>query len=194
MIEPYIRPIYQHVLGDPLARCLGKVFSPNRVTLLGILVGMGIIPSLIYNQIFLALLCLGLSGLLDTLDGTIARLYQKNSPYGTALDIVGDRIVEFSIILGLFCVSPEARAVPCLLMVGSVLICVTSFLVVGIFSENNSHKDFHYSPGLIERLEAFIFFAAMILFADYFAFLAYTFSFLVFCTAFLRLAEFKNAS
>lgn len=191
MIEHYIRPFYQHVLGDPLARHLGKVLSPNRVTLLGVLVGMGIIPSLIYDQIFLALLFLGLSGLLDTLDGTIAHLYQKNSPYGTALDIVGDRIVEFSIILGLFFMSPEIRSFPCLIMLGSILICVSSFLVVGIFSENNSHKGFHYSPGLIERLEAFIFFAAMILFGDYFSFLAYTFSFLVFCTAFLRIWEFK---
>lgn len=191
MIEPYIRPLYQYLLGDPLARLMGKVLSPNTVTLLAIFFGISIIPALVYEQIILALVFLSLSGLLDALDGTIARLYQKSSAYGTVLDIIGDRIVEFAIILGLFSISPETRALDCLIMLGSILICVTSFLVVGIFTENDSHKGFHYSPGLIERLEAFIFFATMIFFSDLFPFLAHLFSCLVFLTAFLRISEFK---
>jgi phosphatidylglycerophosphate synthase len=192
MIELYIRPLYQRLLGNRLAQILGKILSPNIVTLLAVLVGIAIIPALIYNQVTLALVFLGFSGLLDGLDGSIARLYQKSSAYGTALDITGDRIVEFAIILGLFLISPEARGFDCLMMLGSILICVTSFLVVGIFSENDSHKGFHYSPGIIERLEAFIFFAAMIFFFDLFPFLAQLFSILVFLTAFLRLSEFKR--
>ena len=192
MIEPYIRPLFQRVLGNTLAQLMGKFLSPNMVTALAICVGISIIPALIYSQVLLALFLLSLSGLLDTLDGTIARLYQKSSPYGTALDILGDRIVEFSIILGLFLMSPETRALECLMMVGSIFICVTSFLVVGIFAENDSHKGFHYSPGLMERLEAFLFFALMILFSDLFSYLAWLFSCLVFLTTILRLAEFKR--
>lgn len=191
MIEPYIRPLYQYLLGDPIARIMGKVLSPNMVTFLAVLFGITIIPALIYDQVIVALVFLSLSGLFDTLDGTIASLYQKSSAYGTALDIIGDRVVEFSIILALFFISPETRGLDCLMMLGSILICVTSFLVVGIFVENDSHKGFHYSPGLIERFEAFIFFSGMILFPDLFTFLARLFSFLVFLTAFLRLAEFK---
>jgi phosphatidylglycerophosphate synthase len=192
MIEPYIRPFYQRIFGNNLACVVGKVLSPNAVTLLGVLVGVSIIPVLMYGHLYLALLFLAFSGILDTLDGTLARLYQNSSVYGAALDIVGDRIVEFSIILGLFLHSPETRAAECLTMLGSILVCVTSFLVVGIFTENDSHKSFHYSPGLMERLEAFIFFAALILFVDFFSLLAYLFSFLVLLTAILRLAEFKR--
>ncbi|OJW46626.1 MAG: hypothetical protein BGO67_04925 [Alphaproteobacteria bacterium 41-28] len=194
MIELYIRPTYQKILGDPLALMIGRVFSPNSVTLLSVLSGVCIILALLSDQLTLAILLLMLSGLLDTLDGTVARLFHKESPYGTALDIIGDRIVEVSIVLGLFLVSPETRAVASFAMLGSILICVTSFLVVGIFSKNESHKSFHYSPGLMERPEAFAFFGVMILFPDYFQILASFFSFLVLLTAILRMIEFKRAT
>lgn len=193
MIEPYIRPSYQQILGDPLAQMLGKILSPNAITLLSVLTGVGILPTLLSNQTTIALILLVLSGLLDTLDGTVARLSHKASPFGTVLDILGDRVVEFAIVLGLFLVSPEHRALACIIMLGSMLICVTSFLVVGIFSKNESHKSFHYSSGLMERPEAFVFFGAMILFYDYFQILAFLFSFLVFLTALLRMIEFKKA-
>ena len=193
MIEPYIRPLYQKILGDPLALMIGKVFSPNAVTLLSVLTGVGIIPALLSDHPTLALVLLVVSGLLDTLDGTVARLFHKESAYGTALDIIGDRVVEFSIVLGLFLVSPETRALVCFIMLGSILVCITSFLVVGIFSNNESHKSFHYSPGLMERPEAFVFFGAMILFPDHFQLLAFFFSFLVLLTAVLRMIEFKRA-
>ena len=194
MIESYIRPSFQRILGDPLAKLLGKIFSPNAVTILSILTGVGIFPALLFNHSTLALILLVVSGLLDTLDGTVARLFHKDTPFGTALDIIGDRVVEFAIVLGLFLISPETRALACFLMLGSMLICITSFLVVGIFSKNESHKSFHYSPGLIERPEAFGFFGAMILFYDYFQILACLFSFLVFLTALLRMIEFKRAT
>lgn len=193
MIEPYLRPLYQNILGDPAARLLGKFLSPNKVTLLGILVGMGIIPVLYYGFPLSAFCLLILSGILDTVDGTVARLFYQNSSYGAALDIVGDRIVEFSVLLGLFLISPETRALTSFIMLGSILICVTSFLVVGIFSENDSTKSFHYSPGLMERPEAFMFFGLMILFPEIFQLLALLFSFLVFLTALVRMFEFKRA-
>ena len=69
---------------------------------------------------------------------------------------------------------------------------MTSFLVVGIFSENKSQKGFHYSPGLMERPEAFLFFAMMMLLPTLFSALALLFTFLVFLTAGLRVLEFKN--
>ncbi|MBS0271188.1 MAG: CDP-alcohol phosphatidyltransferase family protein [Proteobacteria bacterium] len=194
MIEPYIRPLYQNVVGDPMARLIGKILSPNKITVIGVLTGVGIAPALFYEQTLLALILLALSGLFDTLDGTVARLFYQHSPYGTALDIVGDRIVEFAILLGLYFVSSEDRAFDVLIMLGSILICVTSFLVVGIFSENSSSKSFHYSPGLMERPEAFVFFAAMILFPEFFHMLAFLFTFLVTLTAVIRMAEFKSVS
>ena len=78
-----------------------------------------------------------ISGYFDALDGTVARMAEQNSAKGTMIDIISDRIVEFAVIFALFLVNPLHRGVCCLLMLGAILICVTSFLVVWIFHENN---------------------------------------------------------
>ena len=144
--------------------------------------------------VYLAVLTLIISGYLDSLDGTIARLTNRSSEFGSALDIICDRIVEFAIIFGLYLVNPVARATTCLWMLGSVLICISSFLVVGIFTQNSSTKSFNYSAGIMERFEAFMFFIAMILFPKYFTYLGYTFTILVTMTALLRMREFAKQS
>jgi phosphatidylglycerophosphate synthase len=151
-------------------------------------------PLLALEQGALALVALGISGYLDTLDGSLARHLQSTSDKGAACDIVSDRVVEFSIIFGLYLQDPIPRASLCLLMLGSVLFCISSFLVVGIFSANDSHKSFHYSPGIMERTEAFIFFAAFILFPQAFTVLASFFSLLVALTGLLRMLEFCRRS
>ena len=87
-------------------------------------------------------------------------------------------------------VDPVHRALWCFLMLGSMLLCITSFLVVGIFVANDSHKSFHYNPGIMERAEAFIFFIAMMLWPSAFVGLAMLFSLLVTLTAIIRLTQF----
>lgn len=57
-------------------------------------------------------------------------------------------------------------------------------------SPNISEKGFHYSPGLVERAEAFLFFIAMILYPRYFYLLAYLFTVLVFLTSYLPIRHF----
>ena len=190
MIDSYLRSPYQKVLVDPVARRMAHL-NPNRITLVGCACGIAVLP-LLFLSSYLALAALLFSGYLDTLDGTIARTKGKSSPAGTILDITSDRLVEFAIILALFFVNPAIRGLPCLLMLGATLLCITSFLVVGIFSENQSSKSFHYSPGLIERSEAFLFFAAMILFPSIFTLLSTAFTLLVFTTAFIRVVQFSR--
>ncbi len=134
------------------------------------------------------MLCL--SGYCDTLDGTVARFQQHSTPAGTVLDIVADRIVECAIVIGLFSLMPQTRGFDCLIMLGSMYLCITTFLVVGIFTENSSQKSFHYSPGIMERAEAFVFFIAMILFSAHFSVLAWLYSLLVLVTAIIRTTQF----
>jgi phosphatidylglycerophosphate synthase len=127
---------------------------------------------------------------LRALAGALARALDQTSELGTVLDIVGDRIVEFLVFVGLWAYAPLMRGGYVLFMLGASYICVTSFLVVSMFSENKSHKTFHYSPGLIERAEAFIFFFLMILFPSFFGLLAFAFGALVFYTAVVRVYGF----
>ena len=190
MIENTLRPIYQHYLVGPIAKRLLYGISPQPVTYLAGVTGIVVMPLLAFHFLGLATFFLLLSGFLDTLDGTIARETDQVSTMGSILDIMSDRIVEFAVILGLFAIDPTSRATFSLLMLGSCYLCVTSFLVIGIFMPKSSAKGFYYSPGLIERTEAFIFFILMVWLPSYFQYLAMMFIVLVLLTSYLHIRKF----
>lgn len=191
MIDSYYRQVYQKVCVAPILPFFNRL-SPQTLTLSSCLLGLTVCPLIIFGFPWIAFFGLLLSGFLDTLDGSLARYLNLVSSKGAALDIVCDRIVEFAVIIGLFFVDANARAFPSILMLGSILLCITTFLIVGIFVENQSVKSFFYSPGLIERGEAFLFFSIMILFPSAFFIAAYLFSALTLFTAIFRLWEFMK--
>lgn len=192
MIEEHCRHHYQKHLVNPLATFLGNRISANHITWLSGFLGILVLPALFFHQVWLAIGFLLLSGYCDTLDGTLARFNHKSSDWGSALDITIDRLVEWVVVFALWSAAPSERGFWCLLMLGSMLLCITSFLVVGIFSINHSQKSFHYSPGLMERAEAFFFFILMMLWPQAFGFLAFLFTVLVTLTAMIRLVQFRN--
>lgn len=168
---------------------------PKALTFLGLLFGLLIPFSLSFGLSSVAILFLALSGLFDILDGAVARYKNLSTEQGAVLDITCDRIVEFLVVLGLFLVDPVERGLLSLLMLGSILFCITTFLVVGIFSQNTTEKSFYYSPGLIERPEAFAFFALMMAFPKGFTILASLFTGLVILTGIIRVYQFfRNTS
>lgn len=199
MLERYLRPVYQWFFVYPFLRLLSKFhfITPNLITLIGLAFGIAAALAVLISPILAAVLLL-LSGYFDTLDGSLARVKNAMSERGTVLDIVCDRVVEICIMLALFAVDPMHRAWSCLLMLSSVLLCITTFLVVGIFTDNKTSEDnhvatnksFHYSRGLMERPEAFVFFILMILIPAQFLLLSSIFSVLVFYTAVKRLKDF----
>ena len=191
MLEARFKSCYQkYFLKTLLSYPAIQKLSPNIATLLSLITGICVLPALYFNQSLLATILLLLSGYLDTLDGALARLRGGASPLGTVYDIMSDRVVECCIVLGLFSVDSGMRGVWALCMLCSMLICINSFLVVGIFVQNQSVKSFHYSPGLMERAEAFIFFALMIWLPAQFIPLAVLFSLLVSWTGWKRIREF----
>lgn len=194
MLEKTLRHHYQKWFVDPVAKAIQNHIKPLYITILSGLLGLLVIPALYYSKIALALLLLVASGYLDTLDGTVARQTKTSSAFGSAMDIVTDRLVEISAVIGLWLVDPTHRGFLSLLMLASMLMCITSFLVVGIFTSNDSHKSFHYSPGIMERAEAFIFFILMMLLPIYFVPLSILFIILVMLTTAIRLIEFRSAS
>lgn len=194
MIEQYVRPVFQKLIFDNLVFHINKhtKLTANQLTYLSCIMGMSVLPCLFFDYKWLALLLLWSSGLFDVLDGSLARTTHNKSPAGAMYDIVSDRAVEFFVIYGLFVVNSSDRANLCLIMLGSILICVTSFLVVGILTDNDAEKSFHYSNGLMERCEAFIFFSLMILFPSQFILLSVVFIILVCYTTVVRLYEFSS--
>ena len=190
MIDSFFRSPYQKRVISPLLKwnLLSRV-SPSFITFLGLITGLLVPFFLGWHLSFIALGILLFSGFLDSLDGSLARKQNIASKKGTVFDIIADRMVESSVILGLYAYDPT-RGLLCLLMLIGALLCVTSFLVVGIFQENSSEKSFHYSPGLIERAEAFIFFSLLILFPALFVPLAALFVGLMFLTTIQRTYQF----
>ena len=101
------------------------------------------------------------------------------------LDILSDRFVESFVIIALFINQPNIAWVG-LLMMMSILVCVSSFILVGIFSQQSSYKSFYYSSGLMERGETFIFFIIMILLPVTVLWLGVIFTILVLWTTLYR--------
>lgn len=194
MIEAYVRPSYQRFFMDPIARLLARIpfVTPNRVTTASILFGVLAAFLFAVQLRYSAVICLLLSGWCDTLDGTLARISDRSTQLGSAWDIVADRVVEFCIIFSFYLYAPAHNALAVLLMLGASYVCVTTFLVVGIFSENQGQKGFHYSAGLMERPEAFIFFIVMMLFPAAIPVFGWLYALLVFYTAAIRMLEFKQ--
>ncbi len=191
MIEKYLRDYYQKHLVEPVLKHCHGVITPLQITLSGAIVGVLVLPLLALNFPLLAIFMLLLSGYFDTLDGTLARHLGDESNWGCIVDITCDRVVETAVIFGLFSIDSHSRGLACLCILGSVLFCVTSFLVIGIFKEENpGKKSFFYHVGLIERAEAFAFFIAMILLPAHFATLAYSFSGLVVLSGVLHLVSY----
>ena len=104
MVVGRIKKQFQRAFA-PVARFFARSrISPNAITLLGPIVAT--IAAWLYyqQQLLFALLLLLLSGFIDALDGAIARVAGKTSPFGGVLDSICDRysdaIVLFGIILG----------------------------------------------------------------------------------------------
>lgn len=192
MLESKIRAKYQKYFIEPILAAIPGAVRPLHITVLSLVSGLLIIPMIVVNELA-AVGLMFLSGYLDSLDGSLARFRNDTSDVGAVLDIMSDRAVECAVFIALFFKYPDIESGMIILMLIATLLCITSFLVVGIFEKNTSGKQFHYSPGLIERAEAFIFFALMILFPGIFVWLAIVYTVLVLYTAIVRVNEFCKA-
>lgn len=192
MLDTYGRKFVQPSI-EITAKCLLKLrFTPNSVTYIAFIIGISSSLFAYYNLTIIALLVLWLSGYLDAVDGTMARILKCKSPWGTVLDITFDRIVEYSIIFILSLKYSSAR-ISLIVLTGSILLSMTIFLTVGALAENNGVKSFYYQAGLAERSEGFIFFSLMIIFQNnYLIPLSYIFSAIIIFTALQRFLEARR--
>ena len=162
MLDTRARKMVQPVF-DQAATGLKKLgLSANQVTIISGIIG-GATGFFVYNDMMgIGILLLWISGMLDVVDGTMARR-EKPTAIGTILDLVLDRIVELSVLIGIALRFPETQIVM-LFLIASFVIGMTMFLAIGAVSENYGIKSFQYQPGLVERTEGFLFLTAMLLF------------------------------
>ncbi|WP_201716604.1 CDP-alcohol phosphatidyltransferase family protein [Rossellomorea arthrocnemi] len=162
MLDTHARKWVQPSIEGTARLFLKKELSANQVTIIAFIIGSA--TGLVYSLGFpvIAVILLWLSGFLDAVDGTMARM-TKPSPFGNVMDVTFDRIVEISVILGVAFLHPDIMWALLLLSV-SIIISMTIFLTVGAVSEKQGLKSFYYQAGLAERTEGFILFSLMMLF------------------------------
>ncbi len=100
-----------YFLFDPLVHLIKKLgITPNHITLVGLVLNIWAVFHLINYMDWTSVnygdnlvgfgFILGFAGLMDTIDGRLARLYDMKSSFGAFFDSVIDRYSEFIMFLG----------------------------------------------------------------------------------------------
>jgi archaetidylinositol phosphate synthase len=126
------------------------------------------------SHLALGIFALGLSGILDAVDGTIARQFEAATSLGGVLDLTLDRIVEAVVLLGLIW-QHSGLQLPAAIVLATWYVNITVFMATGA-ALGASEKLIHYPPGLVERTEAFIFFVLLALAPIWGAYLCYAYA------------------
>lgn len=177
---------------DLIARKLKKFsITADQVTITALITGLFSAFLVTAGLNYSAIIVLWISGLLDAVDGSLARKNGSSSHWGTLLDITSDRIVEISIIISLALRNPEAY-LPLILLLSSIIFSITVFLTAGSLIKKRSMKSFYYQPGLAERTEGFIMFSLMILSNDLLIPFTLIFTGMIIFTGCQRLSEARK--
>lgn len=96
MVDGYYKVIKALISRTPLA---GK--NPNTISFLASIVGVVAALFFMAGHSAIAGILLLLSGILDTMDGTVARLGERSSKFGAILDSSLDRYVEMLVFMGI---------------------------------------------------------------------------------------------
>ncbi|MFH1560384.1 MAG: CDP-alcohol phosphatidyltransferase family protein [Chloroflexota bacterium] len=122
------RNVLARYVEDPTARLFGRVgLSPNKVTVIGLILSGATAYLLSVGQFVAGGLFLLLASALDMADGALARLQGRATAAGALLDSAADRVSEAVVFLGLvvFYISP--LSIPEVLLV--FLALIGSFMV-----------------------------------------------------------------
>lgn len=186
MLDTYGRKHINKIM-HKISNCLYKKnITANTVTYCALIIGLSAAISLFFNKIIMSIFLLWLSGLLDIIDGELARLGKTSNEQGMLLDIFFDRLVESGILIVIALLSVELR-INIIFLFFSILMSMTIFLISGSIIQNTTKKSFYYQPGLMERTEGFIMLTLIIVFQN--SITINIFTFLVLLTVVQRFIE-----
>ncbi|MGN1129901.1 MAG: CDP-alcohol phosphatidyltransferase family protein [Ruminococcus sp.] len=103
---------------------------PNLMTLLRIVLIVPFVFFFINNQLILAAVTIGLSGLTDALDGFFARKFNQITPLGKILDPIADKLTLFAIMVCVTIYTPIIAPVMVVLIVKDVLMLLGGSVLI----------------------------------------------------------------
>ncbi len=187
MLDTHARKFVQPVIKGVANYFMKHDFSANQVTVMAFLLGISTGGFIYMSLPILGLAAMWISGLLDAVDGTIAR-EKGSTAFGTVMDITFDRLVEISVIIGVAIKYPNTKFL-LLILACSIIFSMTVFLTTGMMAEKSGMKSFYYQAGVAERTEGFIFFSLMMIFPKYLVVIIVIFIILILFTALQRMYE-----
>ncbi len=172
MFDKHLRPLKDRVLRSTANKIAG-ILNPNQITLISFSLGLLSCYFIFSGQMNLALLFWILNRITDGLDGTVARVSNRQSNWGGYLDLMLDFIIYAAIPISLTIVyNTGALSYPALsLMLAVFYINSASWMYLSALqgsSETNNKKDNLTSipmpTGLVEGSETVFFYILFYLF------------------------------
>ena len=176
------------------ARALVRLgVGADALTLAGFAIGMAAAAAIAFGEFLPGLALLLLSRLMDGLDGAVARATHPTDR-GGFLDITLDFLFYAAIPLAFALADPVANALPAAVLLAAFIGTGSSFLAFAAVAEKRRlqslafpEKSFYFLGGLTEATETITAFAAMCLWPQWFAPIAYGFAALCGITIALRI-------
>jgi phosphatidylglycerophosphate synthase len=191
MLDPLVRRLIDPPLDRAGARLARVGLGANLLTGVGFTVGLLAVPALAHQLYGWALAAILVNRLVDGLDGAVARRTQTTD-FGGYIDIVADMVFYAAVVLG-FALADPGNAVWAAALLTGFMGTGTSFLAWAAIAARRGHtteargrKSIYYSAGLMEGTETVLFFVAMCLWPQAFAWIAGVFAVLCLWTAVAR--------
>jgi phosphatidylglycerophosphate synthase len=188
MLDTHGRKLLQPFIEGTARFCIKKGLNADHITWIAFLSGVTSSFAILLGLPLPGLALLWISGYLDAVDGTVARIQGSSSPWGTLLDITFDRLVEICIIIVLGIRFPSS-GMALILLLSSIIFSMTVFLTVGALSRNSTEKSFYYQSGLAERTEGFLFLTLMVILKNHLTLIAAIFALTILLTGLQRMKE-----
>lgn len=192
MFDRYLHPRVKPLLNRIAATIDRPEVTPDRISLVGFLIGALALPFLAMQWYFAALLIIVINRLFDGLDGALARR-RDLSDAGGFLDIALDFLFYALVPFGFVLASPTLNAVAGAWLLFAFIGTGSSFLAFAAVADKYKlenldypHKSFYYLGGLTEGAETILVFVLFCLFPAYFPLLAWLFGALCWFTTLTR--------
>ncbi len=193
MLDRYATALIRPAVTELARAVAGAGISANAITLAGFAVGMLAALLIASGSPLAGLAAIGVSRLCDALDGAVARI-RTPSDAGGFLDIALDFVFYSSIPLAFAVEAPQNNALAAATLLAAFVGTGCSFLAFatlaakrGMHSLAYPDKSFYFLGGLTEATETLAFFAAMCVWPQHFASLAYVFAVLCAITTATRI-------
>jgi phosphatidylglycerophosphate synthase len=182
MLDRFVTALIRPAINASAKLLVRAGIGANSITLVGFLIGIFAAFLIAAHAYSAGLTAIFVSRTMDALDGAVAR-QSRATDAGGFLDIALDFLFYASIPLAFAVAEPARNALPAALLLAAFIGTSTSFLAFavlaakrGVISLDYPDKSFYFLGGLTEATETLAFFAAMCLWPDHFATLAYVFA------------------